>query len=98
MRKVKLIRDKLEPQSPHTVTMYVKGTLMHRVLLVSKLHEEVAEVADCMDDPVEYADVLQALMDLACLNDVLWEDVLAIRANKLHERGGFAAGKIMVRR
>ncbi len=109
MMKVKLIRDKLSPpnrclylsdlreeprEGPYS-DMVEHG--LHAALLVGKLHEEVAEVADDMDDSSEYADVLQALMDLADLNGVAWVEVTNTRMEKLHERGGFSSGKVMLR-
>lgn len=98
MIKVKLIRDKLEPDHPSADLVSVGGTHMHAPLLVSKLHEEVAELADRMDDVVEYADVLQALMDLAQLNGFTWQDMQRARIEKFRERGGFSGGRVMVRK
>ncbi len=98
MKKVKLIRDKLEPHSPDIHLESVKHChWMYAALLVSKLHEEVAEVANKMDDPSEYADVLQALIKVAELNGLTWGSVLDARADKFRERGKFSSGKVMVR-
>lgn len=99
MRKVKLIRDKLELWDSAISSESVRQCRwMHAALLVSKLHEEVAEVAGRMDDPEEYADVLQTLTDLARLNEIAWQDIQDACVNKFHERGGFASGKVMVSR
>ncbi len=96
--KVKLIRDKLDSKNSHICLESVKHRdWMHIALLMSKLHEEIAEVAEGMDDPSEYADVLQALMDLARLNGLTWQDVQDARIEKFHERGGFSGGKVMVK-
>ncbi len=97
--KVKLIRDKLRLSNPSLCLESVGDChWVHVALLVGKLHEEVAEVADRMDDPSEYADVLQALMDLARLNGVSWQDIRDARVKKFHERGGFSSGGVMVER
>ncbi len=99
MIKVKLIRDKLELCSPSTdLESVAHCRWMHAALLVSKLHEEVAEMADRMYDPSEYADVLQALTDLARLNGLTWQDIQDAQVNKFHERGGFSGGRVMVPR
>ena len=95
LKKVKLIRDKLEPKGPVTCRP-VPSVAIHVALLVAKLHEEVGEVADNLTDASEYADVLQALMDLAALAGVSWKDVETETWWKLEERGGFAGGKVMV--
>ncbi len=96
--KVKLIRDKLDSKNSHICLKSVRQySWMHAALLVSKLYEEVAEVADGMDDLSEYADVLQTLMDLARLNNLAWQDVLDTRINKFHEHGGFSDGKVVVK-
>jgi predicted house-cleaning noncanonical NTP pyrophosphatase (MazG superfamily) len=95
LKKVKLIRDKLEPKGPITCQP-VPSVAIHAALLVAKLHEEVGEVAEGLTDASEYADVLQALMDLARLSGVPWKQVETELDWKLGERGGFAGGKVMV--
>ncbi len=92
--KCKLIRDKLEPKG--VVCHPVPSRAIHAALLVAKLHEEVSEVADHLTDASEYADVLQALMDLARLSGVTWKEVETELDWKLERRGGFAGGKTMV--
>lgn len=57
--------------------------------LALKLHEEVAEVVRAPKDMDEYADVLQALMDFAELNGVLWVGVEAALEAKRHFDGPF---------
>lgn len=95
LKKVKLIRDKLEPSGPVTCRP-VPSVAIHAALLVAKMHEEVGEVADHLTDASEYADVLQALMDLAALCGVTWRSVELEQALKHNERGGFSGGKVMV--
>ena len=94
LKKVKLIRDKLEPLGPVTCRP-APSVAIHAALLVAKLHEEVGEVADNLTNAGEYADVLQALMDLAALAGVPWKQVGTELAWKFEERGGFAGGKVM---
>ena len=93
--KCKLIRDKLEPKGPATCQS-VPSRAIHAALLIGKLHEEVEEVAENLTDASEYADVLQALMDLAALAGVTWKQVETEMAWKFEHRGGFSGGKVMV--
>ncbi len=98
MRKVKLIRDELTPPSVSISLETVAAPWALAALLVNKLHEEISEVATRMDEPEEYADVLQALMELAELNGVPWSSVEVWRLHKEREKGGFQLGKVMVQR
>ncbi len=93
--KCKLIRDGLTPLGPVTCQP-APSTAIHAALLIGKLHEEVEEIAEDLTDAREYADVLQALMDLAQLSDVPWKEVETELAWKLKRRGGFAGGKVML--
>ena len=95
MPKVKLIRDKLVPRGAGVRKVEHKSE--HAMALVNKLYEEVSEVADCMSDPAEYGDVLQALQALAKLNEVPWAEVERVRREKFEARGGFDLGLVMRR-
>ena len=58
--------------------------------------DEIGEIADDMENAGEYADVLQALMELAALNNVPWIRVETERQNKEKRSGGFAAGRMLM--
>ena len=93
LRKVKLIRDKLDPKG--VTCEPAPSRAIHTALLIAKLHEKVQEVADHLTDVAEYADVLQALMDLANLVGVPWKEVEIELDWKLQRCGGVAGGKVM---
>ncbi|KKK95648.1 hypothetical protein LCGC14_2670680 [marine sediment metagenome] len=95
LTKCKLIRDGLTPLGPVTCAP-APSRAIHAALLILKLHEEVGEVAEDLTDTREYADVLQALMDLAQLSGVPWEEVETELIWKAKHRGGFEGGKVMV--
>lgn len=97
--KIKLIRDLLEPKGTCIELRPVASADEHTALLIAKLHEEIGEVmAGYCRDATEYADVLQALMDLAQLNGVAWKKIERECAHKHGVRGGFAGGKVMISR
>jgi predicted house-cleaning noncanonical NTP pyrophosphatase (MazG superfamily) len=93
LKKVKLIRDFLKPSG--TKLRKVEAPL-RAALLIGKLHEEVQEIADDLGDAREYADVYQALMDLAELSGVAWKDVEYHLVQKREQKGGFSHGNVMV--
>lgn len=62
-----------------------------------KLHEEVAEVVRDPGDVSEYADVLQALMDYAALNQVSWNDIMIEQVHKRDASGPFFPAKLWKR-
>ena len=94
LAKCKLIRDGLKPSG--TTCLPAPSRAIHAALLIGKLHEEVQEIAEDLTDAREYADVLQALKDLATLGGVSWKEVETQLVLKAERRGGFSDGKIMV--
>lgn len=93
--KIKLIRDNLNPEG--AVVFQCKNTAVHKAMLIGKLHEEAQEIAEEQTDPLEYADALTILKDLAKLNDVPWELIEKLELEKAAERGRFLTGKVMHR-
>lgn len=68
------------------------------LLLVEKMHEEVEEIRAGMNDPTEYADLLQALYDLAELNGISQGKIEATRLAKLLDAGDFISEPAMLYR
>lgn len=98
MRTVRLIRDKLP--TDYDGESFAETQIseeLHHLALVLKMHEEVAEIGKAMDDPWEYADLLQAMQDLAGKNGLKWKHILKCRQRKYENSGGFKSGKVMVR-
>ena len=95
MTMTKLIRDKLKGL-PGSELRRVRDKDEHTAYLIAKLHEEVSEVAGDLTNPEEYADVLEALMTLANLNNIEWSEVMMHVITKHRTRGGFAGGTLMV--
>jgi len=104
---MKVIRDLLGPEDDPGHAAYVARTgnsydveppvaaNMVPLLLIGKLHEEAEEIRESMTDPVEYADALQVLMDLATLNAVPWSEIEHQRREKEVRKGGFLRGKVL---
>jgi predicted house-cleaning noncanonical NTP pyrophosphatase (MazG superfamily) len=86
----KLVRDKVKPMDGEKAM--ILSLALHRTALVAKMHEEVEEIARTPKAHSEYADVLSALMDLAALNGLEWEEVLAAEQSKRELKGGFSKG------
>jgi predicted house-cleaning noncanonical NTP pyrophosphatase (MazG superfamily) len=85
---VKLVRDKVGARHGETVRPANSKEGRHALLLL-KAHEEVQEVARAPEDPVEYGDVLEVLMQLAHENGVHWPTVLLEMERKRERLGGF---------
>jgi len=92
--KAKLIRDKLGGHAG-SVVRPVNSMPGKQLALVSKLHEEAEEIAECATDPAEYADMIEVLIELARINGVSWEEIERTAIEKREERGGFRRGLIM---
>lgn len=88
-----------EPYNSYVVDDAAGPIAAHFLMLglVAKLHEEVEEVHRALDDAEEYADVLQALFDLAKLNGISPSDIYLKLDEKEITAGGFTPGKVMVR-
>ncbi|QAY80123.1 hypothetical protein [Sphingosinicella sp. BN140058] len=91
----KLVRDRLATRIPMDQLRFVKNTDEHLALLREKLCEEGDEIAaSSYADPVEYADALQTLMDMAETAGIPWETIEQARLGKLADRGGFLGGLV----
>jgi len=85
---MKLIRHKRAKSSTRQVT----GNELN-LHLFAKIHEELQEVYDAnFQDPEEYADVLQAVYDLATVNNLNLQDILKVQRVKVKEYGHFRMG------
>ena len=67
---------------------------LHLALLL-KLHEQVTHLSNEPDQPVSYAEVLQALLDLANLHCVTPAQVETARQERVMQHGTFRKGVIM---
>jgi predicted house-cleaning noncanonical NTP pyrophosphatase (MazG superfamily) len=89
----KLIRDGLIDRIPRVALSQAVSDEQHRDLLADKIGEEVDEIRRSgYNDPYEFADALEALMQLAVSSEIRWDVVEACRVAKKAEKGGFARG------
>lgn len=65
------------------------------LILIGKIHEEAEEIRGDMENPEEYADLVEALLTLAAINGVSVEQIERARQDKFNLKGGFTAGKTM---
>lgn len=98
----KPIRDgRTEPGSTYTGAPYQVFTCpfeLWSLVLHSKLHEEADEIRRAPNDISEYADLIQAALDLAMHNAGFTpEDIETERLRKLKAVGGFTARKVLIR-
>jgi len=85
----KLVRDLLGPLlEAEGARVLEAGPGEAEDLLLEKILEEAGELAESRD-PVEAADLLEALLAWARLRGLTLEDILAIAEEKRRERGGF---------
>ena len=61
------------------------------------MYEEVGEIAAATNDVYEYADLIEATLELAIRNGISLADIERARAQKRTECGGFARGIFMYR-
>ena len=94
--KIKLVRDRVAQIDGETIAEIGMKPVRH-ALLIMKLHEEVEEIADRAYDPIEYADVLEALEELASVNGVSMEEIQKAKENKRLIKGGFTKGRVVIR-
>ncbi len=97
--RVKLVRDHCaavrEAPDRDDQTIGAANSLAgkHMALLL-KLHEEADEISRDAQNPVEYADLLEVMLELAKINGVAWDDIEVAMREKHRERGGFHQGMI----
>lgn len=94
--KVKLVRDKMAERDGEVIQPVNTRSGKHALLLL-KLHEEAEEIARAATDPEEYADLLEAMLELARMNGVTWPSIEEALLKKREERGGFRRGMVMIR-
>jgi predicted house-cleaning noncanonical NTP pyrophosphatase (MazG superfamily) len=70
---------------------------LYPLILVGKLHEEVEEIREAMNDPDEYADVIIVLASLAKLNGITPEQIDASMERRVSMKGQFTLCKVMRR-
>ncbi len=71
---------------------------LYPLVLIGKLHEEVEEVREAMNDPREYADVIIVLSSLAYINGVNKDAINAAVDGRRDMKGAFTLGKILRRK
>lgn len=94
--KVKLVRDDINPTESEGRVQPANSRAGMHILLVAKLHEEAAEIADAATDPEEYADLLEVMLRLARLNGVSWASIEEAMIDKRRRRGAFERGCVFV--
>lgn len=95
--RVKLVRDKVVTELKQGEELIPANTLPGKIaLLLLKMHEEVQELAREPQDPQEYADVLEVLLEIARLQGVPWAAVEAAFEEKRKAVGAFRMGKVLV--
>jgi len=93
--KVKLVRDNILPFEGET-SLNVREPALLALLLMAKFQEELHEISESnFEDPSEYGDCLQLLMDLCELHGVDWPTVLFSTREKKKRVGGFLEGKVV---
>jgi predicted house-cleaning noncanonical NTP pyrophosphatase (MazG superfamily) len=96
--RVKMIRDNMVfEQRDGERVQFVNSLPGKQALLLLKLHEEADEISRDATDPVEYADLIEVMMELARINGVSWSVVEEARQKKFEERGGFRRGRIWIK-
>lgn len=71
--------------------------IFYPLILIGKLHEEIEEIREAMNDPNEYADVMIVLASLAHLNGITPEQLDAAMERRKNMKGMFTLGKILRR-
>ncbi len=92
--RVKMIRDKLEPTVG--AVRPVNSLPGRQLALIAKLHEEVEGIAKDATDPAEYAELLEAMMELMRINKVPWGKVEQAFRERRADQGGLRKGQIWV--
>lgn len=97
--RVKLIRDgKSRARDEHEGVRSSNTELGKQMALLLKMHEEIQEVAAQPDDVMEYADVLEALLELGWMHGIRLEDIIKAMDEKRARIGGFRKGLIFWRK
>ena len=91
--RVKLVRDNSGPIRDGCCSPANSLPGKHMALLL-KIYEETDEIARDATDPTEYADLLEALFELARINGVHYADIVAARDAKREAEGGFRQAMI----
>lgn len=89
----KIVRDFAKDRYPSDKYFTVSGSTK-RVFLLKKMHEEIEEVARDPNDILEYADVLEILLELASEFGYTLEQIDHYRKQKAKVKGGFKAGLV----
>lgn len=90
--KIRLIRDK-EAGRGRVPSQCANSASGKHVLLLGKLHQSAEGIADDPKNLEAYADMVQAIAEIARVNNIKWSDIetAAITQNSLN--GGFRAGR-----
>jgi len=94
--RVKLVRDRQEPVREGDEIQPANSRAGKLLALKAKLHEEIEEIALQPDDPLEYADVLELVLEHARECGVPWADIEESLSTKRRRKGGFKRGMILL--
>lgn len=86
---MKLIRHKKITKDCHKIT----NPKLLNIHLFAKVHEELQEIYESnFSDPTEFADAIQALYDLATVNNLSLTNIHDLRLSKERKFGNFTKG------
>ena len=95
--RVKLVRDLVECRDDSEEIRPANSRAGKTALLCLKLHEEAQEISDAPWDPVEYADLLEVMLELMRLNGVTPDALETAVLEKRSRLGAFRRGRTLVR-
>lgn len=93
--RVELVRDRQGPVREGDEIQPANSRAGKLLALRAKLHEEVEEIARQPDDPLEYADMLELLLEHARECGVPWADIESAMSTKHRRKGGFRRGLVL---
>ncbi len=95
--RVKLIRDRIKiAPGPNWEVRTINTVVGKQLALIAKLHEEVAEIANDAWEPGQDAEFLEAMLELARINGVRWEQIEEAMRHKRATHGGFRMGRVWI--
>lgn len=89
----KLVRDNCDAVKAGQCQAANSLAVKHMALLL-KIHEETEEIAKDGNSVEEYADVIEALLELAHINGILQTEIEAVVVAKRAAKGGFREAQI----
>jgi predicted house-cleaning noncanonical NTP pyrophosphatase (MazG superfamily) len=94
--QTKLIRDKINPLYDAGMVVGPANSRAGKfVLLINKIHEKASALAEDATNIDEYTDLLEAVKELAYINEITWADIEAAEIKNKEIKGGFVQGKVI---